>query len=95
MKGGALAFIVPLTLVASALADDSGALRAAGRLTEAVAMKGKSPLDPADPAWNAVPSVRLLAYPQVAVPPGVKGGAPTAVEVRTLVSAGTFAVRLA
>lgn len=94
MKGIALAFVAALILATPVCADDLGALRAAGRLTAVHAVKGEPPLDPADPAWNATPAARLLAYPQIAVPPGFKDGAPIAVEVRALVGAGALAVRL-
>jgi DMSO reductase family type II enzyme heme b subunit len=52
------------------------------------------PLDPADPAWNQAPAMRVTLYPQ-ATTSGGPGGAPIPLEARLLRDGGRLAVRLA
>ena len=52
------------------------------------------PLDPADPAWNQAPAMRVTLYPQ-ATTPGGPSGAPTSMEARMLRDGGRLAVRMA
>lgn len=52
-------------------------------------------LDPADPAWDRAPVIRVMLYPQSGIAPGLAPGAPLPLEVRAVARGRSLALRLA
>ncbi|KAB2917509.1 MAG: c-type cytochrome [Hyphomicrobiaceae bacterium] len=91
---GALTLALAAILATSAAADDAATLRGAGRLSDAAAAARGVSLDPLAPHWQAVPAVRLVAYPQTSIAAAADRSPPREVDVRVAVAGKTVAVRL-